>query len=77
MGIIEFLQMLLREGDRRFERNADEVLTIIHNIIEDVQVVESIRQDPWTVNWVFGPYHPTGPSDNNRRPIYNRGAVYL
>ena len=77
MGIIEFLQMLLREGDKRYERNADEVLTIIHNIIEAVQVVESIRQDPWTVNWVFGPYHPTGPSDNNRRPIYNRGAVYL
>jgi hypothetical protein len=43
---------------------------------QDVEVAEQIRKDPWTAEWVLGPYIPADDNDN-KRPMRLNISSYL
>jgi len=76
MGIIEFLQFLLRKPDKTIAVNKQESLTIIREVMEERSVEENLRKDPFTIDWVWGYYYPTSSLDTKRMGRWDRNLPW-
>jgi len=63
MGIIEFLQKQLREGDRKIEQPSDELIARLVDKTETVTLEErskKVKGMHTGIHWVWGPHVPAG-----------------
>lgn len=76
MGIIEFLQFLLRKPDKTIAVDKQESLTLIKEVMEERSVEENLRKNPFTIDWVWGYYYPTSSLDPKRMGRWDRNLEW-